>query len=99
MDDGYEDTAPVGEYEAGKSAYGVYDIAGNVSEWCNDWFSRTYYSSSPYYNPTGPLSGSRRVQRGGFWYCIAPCCRVANRSDSPPDYRSYLIGFRVVLDF
>ncbi|MFH0981740.1 MAG: SUMF1/EgtB/PvdO family nonheme iron enzyme [Planctomycetota bacterium] len=83
----------------GANGYGLYDMAGNVSEWCNDWYSSTYYGSSPYDNPHGPTSGTYRVLRGGSWGTSANGCRVANRNYSPPDYRyDYGGGFRLALD-
>ena len=84
----------------GANGYGLYDMAGNVYEWCNDWFSSTYYNSSPSVNPTGPASGSWRVLRGGSWFKHAFQCRVAARYESfyGPAYRGNTFGFRVVLD-
>jgi formylglycine-generating enzyme len=85
---------------SGANGYGLYDMAGNVWEWCNDWYSDSYYSSSPAYNPTGPSIGSRRVLRGGSWTSYiygAYNCRVAARGNNSPDYRYYDDGFRVVL--
>ncbi len=71
--------------ENGVNGYGIYDLAGNVWEWCNDWCSDTYYSISPYYNPTGPSSGSYRVLRGGSWDGEIYHCRVACRYYCLPD--------------
>lgn len=61
------DTNAVGSYPAGASQFGAFDMAGNVMEWVNDWYSNTYYSSSPYLNPYGPASGVYKVMRGGGW--------------------------------
>ena len=57
--------APVGSFERGKSPYNVYDMAGNVWEWCSDWYSKTYYQKGLNKNPPGPESGKKRILRGG----------------------------------
>ena len=62
----WEYTAPVGSFAP--NGYGLYDMAGNVSEWCADWYDESYYTNSPKQNPTGPSSGKWRVLRGGSWY-------------------------------
>jgi sulfatase modifying factor 1 len=92
----YPYTCPVGSFAA--NAYGLCETAGNVREWCNDWINGTYYSVTPYDNPTGPASGTSRVIRGGSWGNGALGCRVANRSYNEPDRRYGHIGLRVVLD-
>ena len=82
---------------AGKAAnaFGMYDMSGNVFEWCNDWCGSTYYSTSPSTDPAGPSSGSYRVLRGGTWHDNSNLCRSSYRNYDVPDYRDYGLGFRV----
>ena len=77
------------------NAFGLYDMHGNVWEWCNDWWAVTY-SGGSVSNPTGPVSGSCRVHRGGSWIDIAWYCRSANRIALDPTYNFRFLGFRVV---
>jgi formylglycine-generating enzyme required for sulfatase activity len=78
------------------NAWGLYDMHGNVFEWCWDWFSSNYYSSSPAQDPTGPVSGDSRVLRGGAWTHDGKYLRSAYRSLSYPYAWGYFIGFRIV---
>jgi formylglycine-generating enzyme required for sulfatase activity len=105
-DDGYAETAPVGSFPAGASPYGVLDMAGNVWEWCGDWYDSNYYQTAPTKNPTGPEARVRvqvlpgiyvtgRVVRGGSWCLDDPgIFRGARRSGGGPSGRYYGDGFR-----
>jgi len=88
-------TSPVGVFAA--NGYGLFDMAGNAFQWCWDWFSDSYYTSSPITDPRGPTSGLFRGLRGGSWYDNAYTTRVANRGWGTPGQSDDRIGFRTVL--
>jgi formylglycine-generating enzyme required for sulfatase activity len=88
-------TCPVGSYRK-PNAWGLYDMHGNVSEWCSDWYDRNYYRIGSRKDPRGPRTGRTRVVRGGNWGNFARTCRSAARFDAEPASRSDGHGFRVV---
>ena len=90
--------APAGSYEAGKSPYGIYDLAGNVWEWVADWDDESYYEQSASRNPPGPSSGIDRVIRGGSWLHQPDDMRSAGRDRGTPTLRNDSIGFRCAQD-
>lgn len=74
---------------------GIYDMSGNIYEWCSDWYSPDYYKISPEENPTGPAEGTERIIRGGSWFFDRSGLRVAEREGANPDFRYGYIGFRL----
>jgi formylglycine-generating enzyme required for sulfatase activity len=98
VDDNQKMAAPVGSFPAGRSVYGIDDMAGNVWEWCLDWWDDAYYGSSPANNPTGPEAGEFKIIRGGSWYYTVDGARTAQRMYFRPTATSPAIGFRCVKD-
>jgi formylglycine-generating enzyme required for sulfatase activity len=94
---GLQRTCKVGAYKP--NGFGLYDMDGNVGEWCSDWYDAGYYARSPRRDPQGPPRGECRVYRGGLWFCYAVCARSAARSYLSPGLGSPYVGFRVVLEF
>ncbi len=92
-------TAPVGSYPQGVSSYGVYDMAGNVWEWCADWYVADYYLLGPGRNPPGPSTSDSKVIRGGGWFDSPTQLRTTNRYYSHPMVRYNGIGFRCAKDY
>ncbi len=86
---------PVGEKKP--NAWGLYDMHGNIWEWCQDWYDGGYYANSPTDDPTGPTTGSVRVYRGGHWYGLARDCRSASRDARGPGDHLGILGLRVSL--
>ena len=87
-------TTPVGSYPPNN--YGLYDMAGNVWEWCSDWYDENYYENSPSENPLGPSEGSLRVNRSGSWFHAGEYCTSASRYFNHPVYCHFFVGFRLV---
>lgn len=90
----YPPLANINRYDKGASPYGVYQMAGNVSEWVSDWFDPEYYRHGHDKNPQGPTTGELKVFRGGSWNEDPEVARSAGRNGGPPDRESYLTGFR-----
>jgi formylglycine-generating enzyme required for sulfatase activity len=96
LDDGYPETSPVGAFPRGASPFGIEDMAGNVFEWCLDFFET--YPGKLRVNRRGPTQGQRRIYRGGSWKSKAGSLRATARHFNMPDYSSNDVGFRIVCE-
>ena len=96
--DTFAGTAPVASFPGGRSAYGLYDMAGNVWEWVGDWYDPAYYEVSAAANPTGPETREERTVRGGSWFDTGNFTASAIRFPSSPDNSDKTIGFRCAAD-
>jgi formylglycine-generating enzyme required for sulfatase activity len=94
--DGCPFTAPVGSYQP--NDWGLYDMHGNVWEWCADWYGHDYYRESPSDDPTGPETGEVRIRRGGSWHSWPLYLRSSYRNWNVPDTRYVLLGMRLACD-
>lgn len=92
--DGFQYMAPVGSFPMGRSVYGVYDMAGNASEWVEDWYDQFYYQKSPIINPPGVQKSKNRVFRGGSWDARKVDIRSAKRFAATPGRKDSIVGFR-----
>jgi formylglycine-generating enzyme required for sulfatase activity len=96
IDDGYPESSPVGAFPRGASPFGIEDMAGNVWEWCSDYFEP--YKALPKVNPHGPPHGARRVYRGGSWKSRFASLRATTRNANAPNYSCNDLGFRIVCE-
>lgn len=96
IDDGYPETSPVGAFPFGASAFGMEDMAGNVWEWCLDYYEP--YRPAPKVNPRGPTTGNRRVYRGGSWKSRFNSLRATVRGSNVPTFSCNDLGFRVMCE-
>ncbi|MCD6374161.1 MAG: formylglycine-generating enzyme family protein [Caldisericaceae bacterium] len=95
-EDGFPYTSPVGYFPP--NPFGIYDLEGNVLEWCADWYDSHYYSQSPAENPTGPAKGNYKVIRGGSWNRSGEYLRTTFRTWYPPQCTFNFLGFRCAMD-
>ncbi len=96
-EDNYPFTAPVNYYQSGVSPFGLFNTAGNVWEWCLDWYAAEYYRESPEITPEGPEGpGTMKVLRGGSWINDIDGVQVVHRARNTPDAKKEIYGFRIV---
>jgi len=96
IDDGYPESSPVGAFPLGASPFGIEDMAGNVWEWCLDYYE--LYRPGPKVNSRGPTGGTKRVHRGGSWKSGFSSLRTTVRSSNVPGFSCNDLGFRVVCE-
>jgi formylglycine-generating enzyme required for sulfatase activity len=96
IDDGYPESSPVGVFPNGSSPFGFHDMAGNVWEWCLDYYEA--YRGTPRINPRGPTSGSKRVYRGGSWKSRFNSLRTTTRGSNAPNFSCNDLGFRIACE-
>jgi formylglycine-generating enzyme required for sulfatase activity len=96
IDDGFAESSPVGAFPAGASPFGLEDMAGNVWEWCLDYFES--YRGAMKVNPRGATSGAKRVYRGGSWKSRFNSLRTTTRGSNVPNYSCNDLGFRIVCE-
>ncbi len=96
IDDGYAESSPVGAFPFGASPFGMHDMAGNVWEWCLDYYET--YRGSPRVDPRGPTAGTKRVYRGGSWKSRFTSLRATARASNTPTYACNDLGFRIVCE-
>ena len=92
--DNHQALTPVGSFEAGKSPYGIYDMAGNAWEWVFDWYGNEFYGKGPEKNPIGPAKGDTKVVRGGSWLYVPDFLRASFRFNADPSGHQFGYGFR-----
>ena len=96
VDDGYAESSPVGSFPRGVSPFGIEDMAGNVWEWCGDFFES--YKPTSKIDPRGPTNGAKRVYRGGSWKSRFASLRTTARSANLPNFSCNDLGFRIVCE-
>ncbi len=96
--DGFVYPAPVGSFPESASPFGCFDTAGNVAEWCADWYSESYYAEGPDRDPAGPKTGKHRSIRGGSSQSVPSGVRCAARAHQEPEFRKFTLGFRCARD-